>query len=440
MFRESSYYWIPGLLVLAASPLLFRVLSPGKKEPNLPETDSTPSTTAHTVVVLGAGFAGVPLAHHLLKHTPASAGLRVVLVSPNDDMLWPYATVRAILPNGFDDDKIFIPLGPGFAQYGDSKFEHVVGTAQTLEPESNRVVLSLNADQQQQIIDYDTLIIATGSSCRENMPFKSLIDTTTTKDGIHHLRKEITAARSIVVAGAGQTGVEIAGELGQEYGVAEDKEVILIADDTLPLGSRARDDIRQTVFDELTKLKVKVITDTRVVGATRTQTGKQSLVLQSVGEETDNKTDMDTTTLEADLYIPTFGVRPNTAFVPASMLDEDGRVKVNRDTLQTTDHANVFALGDASNAQTATGKHADAQVRYLAPALQHRLAGRPVPTYKTDDTFVFAVPIGPCRGTGQMGSWRLPGWLIRATIAKHLGTDYAPDIVAGKRTMTQMKW
>ncbi|KAE9362588.1 FAD/NAD(P)-binding domain-containing protein [Stipitochalara longipes BDJ] len=442
MFPESSYYWIPGLLVLA-SPLLFRLLSSSKKKKTQgltgtdTETTSPTTTKKHTVVVLGAGLAGVPLTHHLLKHTPASVGLCVVLVSPNDEMLWTYATVRAILPDGFGDEKIFHPLGPGFAKYGLSKFEHVVGMAQSLDPEANRVVVSTKADEQQRIIDYDTLVIATGSSFKEGMPFKNLADTAATKDEIHSLRKKIAVARSIVVAGAGQTGVEVAGELGQEFGLAGSKEITLIADDALPLGPEVRDDVRRTAVSELAKLKVKVVTNTHVVGAVATPAGKQSLALRTSGK---NKTDTATTTLETDLYIPCFGVRPNTAFVPATMLDVDDRVKVDRNTLQATGYANVFALGDASNAQTANGKHADAQVRFLAPAMQARLGGCTMPTYKADDTFVFAVTLGPYRGTGQVGSWRLWGWIIRMTIGKHMGTDYASEIAAGNRTMTETKW
>ena len=439
MFPESSYYWITGLLVLA-SPLLFRLLSSSKKPQGLTDTDTTSPTTTHTVVILGAGMAGVPLTHHLLKHTPASVGLRVVLVSPNDEMLWAYATVRAILPDKFGDEKIFLPLGPGFAKYGVSKFEHLVGMAQSLDPEANRVVVSTKANEQQRTIDYDTLVIATGSSFKEAMPFKNLTDTTATKDEIHNLRKKIAAAQSIVVAGAGMTGVEVAGELGQEYGLVGTKEITLIADDALPLGPEAHDDVRRTAVRELAKLKVKIVANKRVVGAATTPAGKQSLALRTSGKNKNNETDTTTTTLETDLYIPTFGVRPNTAFVPAAMLDADGRVKVNRDTLQAMDHANVFALGDASNAQTAKGKHADAQVRFLAPAMQHRLAGCAMPIYKVDDTFVFAVTLGPYRGTGQVGNWRLWGWIIRMTIGQHLGTNYAPEIAAGNRTITETNW
>lgn len=448
MFQESSYCWISGLLVLA-SPVLFRLLSSRKKPQGLVDSDATLPVSTHTIVILGAGLAGVPLAHHLLKHTPASVGLRVVLVSPNDEMLWVYATVRAILPDKFGHDKIFLPFEPAFAKYSRSKFEHILGTAQSLDPEANRVVVlpkDAEKELQQQTIQYDTLIIATGSSFKEDMPFKNLADTAATKKEIDSLRDNIAAARSIVVAGAGQTGVEVAGELGQEYGLAGTKEITLIADDALPLRPEARDDVRRTAASELAQLGVKIVANTRVVGAVTTTAGQQSLTLRRGGAKIKNndgpstETATTTTTLDTDLYIPTFGVRPNTSFVPAAMLDTDGRVKVDRTTMQAVGHANIFALGDAANAETANGKHVDAQVRFLAPALQELLAGRALPSYKADDRFVFAVTIGPYRGTGQVGGWRLWGWVVRATIAKHLGTDYAADIAAGKRTMTERNW
>lgn len=149
-------------------------------------------------------MAGIPLAHHLLKHTPASVGLCVVLVSPNDEMLWPYATVRAVVPGLLDDNKVFPALGPAFSKYEPSKFEHVVGFAQGLEPETNRIIVSANvADRPQRIIEHNTLVIVTGSSCKDDMPFKSLSNTETTKQGMQSLRERTAAARSSVVAGTG---------------------------------------------------------------------------------------------------------------------------------------------------------------------------------------------------------------------------------------------
>lgn len=39
-----------------------------------------------TLVILGAGVAGLPIAHFALKHTvPQVKGLKVILVTPNTD-------------------------------------------------------------------------------------------------------------------------------------------------------------------------------------------------------------------------------------------------------------------------------------------------------------------------------------------------------------------
>lgn len=39
-----------------------------------------------TLVVLGAGLVGLPIAHYVLKHTvPVVEGLKVILVTPNTD-------------------------------------------------------------------------------------------------------------------------------------------------------------------------------------------------------------------------------------------------------------------------------------------------------------------------------------------------------------------
>ncbi|PPQ86154.1 hypothetical protein CVT25_002905 [Psilocybe cyanescens] len=55
------------------------------------------------------------------------------------------------------------------------------------------------------------------------------------------------------------------------------------------------------------------------------------------------------TTVEADLFIPTRGGRPNTSFIASSLgkeaLTESGYVKVNP-TLQLKDYADIFSMGD----------------------------------------------------------------------------------------------
>ena len=74
---------------------------------------------AKTVVILGAGWAGLPLAHKLLKYTlpklEAKDGLKVILVSPNSHFYWNIAAVRGVIPGAIPDEQLFLPIEPGFA-------------------------------------------------------------------------------------------------------------------------------------------------------------------------------------------------------------------------------------------------------------------------------------------------------------------------------------
>jgi apoptosis-inducing factor 2 len=73
---------------------------------------------AKTVVILGAGWAGLPLAHKLLKYTlPKVKDLKVILVSPNTHFYWNLAAVRGVIPGTFTDNELFLPIQPGFARY-----------------------------------------------------------------------------------------------------------------------------------------------------------------------------------------------------------------------------------------------------------------------------------------------------------------------------------
>lgn len=76
------------------------------------------------------------------------------------------------------------------------------------------------------MLDYDFLILATGSRTGEHTPFKSLGSTEDTKATLHEFQAQVKNSSTIVVAGAGITGVEVAGELGFEYG--QRKKVYLV--------------------------------------------------------------------------------------------------------------------------------------------------------------------------------------------------------------------
>lgn len=183
---------------------------------------------AITVVILGAGWAGLPLAHKVLKYTLPKArdGLKVFLVSPNSHFYWNVAAVRGIISGAIPDEQLFLPIELGFAQYSRENFELVLGKAQGIDIDNNTVEVARN-DGTDFSLRYDQLVLATGSRIRNDLPFKPLGSHEETLTALHSLQAQIKAAKSIVIAGAGPTGVETAGELAAAY---SGKDITLIID------------------------------------------------------------------------------------------------------------------------------------------------------------------------------------------------------------------
>lgn len=396
---------------------------------------------AKTVVVLGGALAAVPVAHWLLKHVrPTTPDLKVILVAPNTDMYWHFAAVRGIVPGQLPDEKLFYPIEPAFAAYPKGSFEFVNGLAESLDPDSNQVVVNVYPKNTSRTITYDIVYIATGASFKEGVPFKNLKSTPETKAALHRYQEQLAKAQTVVVAGAGTTGVETVGEIAYEYAAASGsskKEVYLIADQALPLPSNLKQDVRETALRELEKLKVTVIKSTHVTKATSDPaTGKTTLELTS----TDGTKKV--TTLVTDLYIPTFGIIPNTLFLPPRMLDGSGFVKTDS-YLRAEGFANVFVAGDASNIESPQGKHTEDQIQVVVKNLQAVIVNGTTATleeYKPDPKVMIGVTVGRGRGTGQIGNWKPWSILLWYMKGRFLGTDYAADLVAGKRTVANKAW
>ncbi|EPE02961.1 fad binding protein [Ophiostoma piceae UAMH 11346] len=449
----TPYYILPSLLALAALPLLRKAT---RSSPTFAAQTSA-AMPDHTVVVLGAGFVGVAMAHHLLKHTPADvASLKVVLVAPNDALYWNVAAPRGFLPAdddkvdsakgtpGFGDDKLFYPLAPLFAKYnasGAARFEQLVGRATRLDPDAQTVDVAIigGTSSTTTTVAYDTLLVATGSDIVGGVPFKILSSggTAETKAALAAYRAAIGAAKHIVVAGGGMTGVELAGELGSAYG--KTKAIQLIVSEAAPLAVYGvKDGVQQQALGQLKGLGVTVVAGTRVAG---TEVQGQKTVLTLEGKTSD--------TLATDVYIPAFGITFNTQFVPAKLLDTSatgkGRVRT-RKTLQAEGYDNIFVAGDAANLQAPSLKNADDQVQVLSAQLQTYLkalaAKEPaaLSEFPAGQGLVVAVSIGPGGGTGQVGSWRLFSFLLWVLKARFLGTNYAGEIAAGTRTPGNSKW
>lgn len=179
-----------------------------------------PQTMRH-IVVLGGSYAGISTAHRILKQSAKSAPLKITLVSPNTHFYWSMASPRGVVPGQIADEKLFQPIAAGFSKYSAAQFECILAKAERLDLEAKQVNISSG-----ETLEYDYLIVATGSRTREHTPFKGLGTTEETRDTLHEFQSEVKEAKSIVIAGAGVTGVEAAGELAFEYG--REKKIVLV--------------------------------------------------------------------------------------------------------------------------------------------------------------------------------------------------------------------
>ena len=177
------------------------------------------------IVIFGGSYAGISTAHRILKQAAKLGPFKITLVSPNTDFYWNIASPRGLIPGQLTDEKLFQPITAGFNQYPVSQFEFVLAYAESLDVEAK--VVGVSSSGGKKTLDYDFLILASGSHTKGGTPFKGLGSTEATRDALHDFQDRVRKAETIVIAGAGVTGVEVAGELGFEYG--RQKKIILVS-------------------------------------------------------------------------------------------------------------------------------------------------------------------------------------------------------------------
>lgn len=254
---------------------------------------------------------------------------------------WNMASVRAIVPGQIKDEQLFQPLATAFERYPKDSYEVIVGSAGKVDTASKTVLVSLpGADRT---LTYDHLVVATGSrSTGTSVPWKVLDSYDETVSLLDATRERVQAAQHIVVAGAGATGVEVAGELAFEYaGPAADKkegarkEVVLLCSGPQLLDG---DSVGPAAASELLKLGVKIRYDARVAGAKDLPDGKTEVTLAN-GEA-----------LTTDLYLPTMGMKANSEMMDFQYLTDKGYIDVDDcHRVKGLEEEGVWALGDVVN-------------------------------------------------------------------------------------------
>jgi NADH dehydrogenase len=362
-------------------------------------------THRHRVVVIGGGFGGLQVVRKL-----RGAPVEITLIDRRNFHLF-QPLVYQVATGSLSAEEIASPLRSIFKR---NKNVHVVlGEVTRLDLDGRRVVIGeMPASGEQRSIPYDTLVVAAGVEYTyfghdDWRPFAP--DIKSVESALEVRRRILTAFEAadsepdparraawltFVIVGAGPTGVELAGQIGEiaRHAVRDDfrdvdtgdARILLVetADRVLPpfpprLSERAE--------RALVRLGVTPLTSHTVVDIQAT-----SLTLTDGNGVTER--------IAARTVIWAAGV---VASELATVLDREtgagvdraGRIAVGPD-LSLPGHPEVIALGDMAQVHDASGKAiplpgvapvAMQQGRYAAKAIRDRLENRePKPFQYTD--------------------------------------------------------
>jgi NADH dehydrogenase len=312
----------------------------------------------HRIVVLGAGYAGLPTVNRIARQTHQDE-VELLLVSTRDEFVERPRLHQLAAGQGRPPLPLTDFLAPGV--------QLRVGRVDRIDAVGHRLLLG----QAEPHLDYDTLVYAPGSTI-DVLKVPGVRDHATTLADPETAqaiadRLSVAPRSRVVVCGGGLTGLELAAEIAEAYPVSE---VALVTRGQAGgwLSAKARDYVARA-FDDLGV--------TRVEGTDVTEVRRHEIVTdQGFG-------------LEFDLCLWAGGFSvPRLGGDAGLRVDERDRVVVD-DTLRSVSDEDVYAVGDAAAVPGPWGDSLAMGCRtggFTGPAAADsvvaQLTGRPAPEFR----------------------------------------------------------
>jgi NADH dehydrogenase len=378
----------------------------------------------HRVVVLGGGFGGLCATQRL-----KNAAFEVTLVDRRNFHLF-QPLLYQVATGWLSPANIASTLRAVLRRQKNARV--LLGEAVDVDVSNRRVLL------RDGVIEYDTLIVATGSTHHYfgNSHWEALAPGLKTVEDATEIRKRIflafeaaeretdserlEALLTFVIVGGGPTGVELAGALGE------------IANDTLRHDFRNIDPSRARIL--LVEGSDRILPPYPPELSAKAQFFLERLGVTALTETvvTDVRPDAVMVKRKQDLKrIPcrtvvwAAGVQASSlgeglAKSAAAKRDRAGRIVVEPD-LSIPGHPEIFVIGDLANYSHQTGKPlpgvapvAMQQGRYVAKLLRSRVEGRSMPPFRYKDRGNMAI-VGRASAVADLGRLRFAGFFAWLT-------------------------
>jgi NADH dehydrogenase FAD-containing subunit len=424
------------------------------------------------IVVLGGSYAGLTIAHKLLRTTikeiracGATLRYRVILVSPSTHLYWNIAAPRMICDSKFALKRnSFIPFVDEFQQYTDDEFLFLQGEAVDVSRLQRIVTVKHCSDGKRSgtlyDIQYHALIIASGSS--QHSDLLSLHGShRNTIDAFELFQVRLKEAKRIIIAGGGPSGVECAGQIATQLNgsrirlkrpnsmythsddahsdllKAQETHIMLISGHSHVLpGLNA--DIRANAETKLKRLGIEIINKLRVISVQQSPEGGYKCLLN------------DRSSLECDLFLPATGESPNTSFLPPELLNNQSFVEVDPRYLRVTRAGErVYAIGSCCSLENKSLTEIFRCIPVLLHNLQNdlkeheirlqvsdvrrskRLSALKDDVYHPKSSTTQILPLTPNSGIGVYRGRSLPDWAVWLFKGRNYQFSKAKEIARG---------
>jgi len=387
----------------------------------------------HNIVILGGQYAGLRVAHGLLKALPnlksqTKKDYKISIISNTTHFWFSVGAPRAMLrPYPKDNMDSFIPVSKGFTKYSSDQFEFIHAQIESLDTSNRTVAYKVkdekeNTSPETSTVPFSTLVICTGSSGPDAL-YALQGSHLPTLHAYEEVQNRLPSAKTVMVVGGGSAGTETAGELGHLHGTSTSspKDITILSGSTRLL-SHLRADLGARAEEILKGMGVKVIHDLRVTSSKKLYSGAHEVSLS------------DGTTRTVDLLMTATGRVPTASFLPDSFLDKNGRVVVdNYMRLPSANLSSAYAFGDVCS--ISPGGLVFLQfagpvvVGNIIAELSGKGEGKEHKPITTKDMQI--VPVGPDTGVGAAFGWWVPGFLVRMMKGKTFMFARAPKMVDG---------
>lgn len=295
-------------------------------------------------------------------------------------------------------ERSFVPIKNGFKQYSSLQDAIVFtqGSASALDTQRRTLTIS-KADGQNEVLHYWALVIATG--VKTPTPLTGFHGShVTSENALKDMNKTLSTANAVVISGGGPIGVETAGEIAYHYQGKLKVTLVTASEKLLPAISKAR---AQKAHSLLDKLGVEILYNVKVQQDRETADGKTEVILDS-GRS-----------LTCDVYIPAFGVTPNTDWLPEELKDPKGYVATESTSLRVLKAgARVYAAGDVAGVDSGGVVNMYNSLPVVTANIAHDLladakAGKAAQQkeYRYKPTETQLVPVGPKTGVAAVYGW-----------------------------------